>query len=181
MGHRHSPEESGRAERVCGGDGGVAAAGAGREAGLTGDFVDEYRDAINRPSAAESRRDSATLTAQQKPCPPVTQTAKPVPPSVRWALFALRFYKAYLSMLFAGSCRFQPTCSQYSYEAVERFGLARGAWLTLKRLARCQPLSRKFGIDPVPEHWPVAENWEESEDLGRDVGHSAGARHEVHT
>jgi putative membrane protein insertion efficiency factor len=91
------------------------------------------------------------------------------------ALFALRFYKAYLSVLFAGNCRFQPTCSQYSYEAIERFGVARGAWLTLKRLARCQPLSRKFGYDPVPE------NWEESEAPAQDVRHSAAASHEVHT
>ena len=90
-------------------------------------------------------------------------------------MFALRFYKAYLSMLFAGSCRFQPTCSQYSYEAIERFGLARGSWLTLKRLARCQPFSRKFGIDPVPD------NWEESEAPTRDIRHSAAANHEVHT
>jgi uncharacterized protein len=76
-----------------------------------------------------------------------------IPRSVRVALFALRFYKAYLSMLFAGSCRFEPTCSRYSYEAVERFGVRRGSWLTLKRLLRCQPLSRKFGFDPIPETW----------------------------
>jgi putative membrane protein insertion efficiency factor len=101
---------------------------------------------------------------------------------VRLALFALRFYKAYLSMLFAGSCRFEPTCSQYSYEATERFGVARGAWLTLKRLTRCQPLSRKFGFDPVPEHWPVPENWEElsTEAPAEDVHHTAAASHEVH-
>jgi putative membrane protein insertion efficiency factor len=67
------------------------------------------------------------------------------------ALLALRFYKAYLSILFAGSCRFEPTCSQYAYEAIERFGVARGVWLGVKRLLRCQPLSRKFGYDPVPE------------------------------
>jgi uncharacterized protein len=72
---------------------------------------------------------------------------------VRGALFALRFYKAYLSVLFAGSCRFEPTCSRYAYEAIERFGLARGVWLGLKRLLRCHPLSRKFGYDPVPEKW----------------------------
>jgi putative membrane protein insertion efficiency factor len=72
---------------------------------------------------------------------------------VRAALFALRFYKAYLSILFAGSCRFEPTCSRYAYEAIERFGVARGVWLGLKRLLRCQPLSRKFGYDPVPEKW----------------------------
>jgi putative membrane protein insertion efficiency factor len=73
--------------------------------------------------------------------------------AVRIALFALRFYKAYLSMLFAGGCRFEPTCSRYAYEAIERFGVARGVWLGLKRLLRCHPLSRKFGYDPVPEKW----------------------------
>ena len=56
-----------------------------------------------------------------------------------------------LSVLFAGQCRFVPSCSQYSYEAVERFGLARGSWLTLKRLLRCHPFSGKFGFDPVPD------------------------------
>ena len=77
------------------------------------------------------------------------------PLQVGWAarvgLMALRFYKAYLSILFAGQCRFVPSCSQYSYEAVERFGLARGSWLTLKRLLRCHPFSGKFGYDPVPD------------------------------
>jgi len=73
---------------------------------------------------------------------------------VRFALVALRFYKAYLSLLVGGSCRFEPTCSAYSYEAVERFGVARGTWLTLKRLLRCHPLSRKFGYDPVPDATP---------------------------
>ena len=72
---------------------------------------------------------------------------------VRVALFALRFYKSYLSLLFAGACRFEPTCSRYAYEAIERFGVTRGLWLALKRLARCQPLSGKFGVDPVPEVW----------------------------
>ena len=74
---------------------------------------------------------------------------------VRAALFALRFYKTYLSVLFAGSCRFEPTCSRYAYESIERFGIARGIWLGLKRLLHCHPLSRKFGYDPVPEKWEV--------------------------
>jgi putative membrane protein insertion efficiency factor len=72
---------------------------------------------------------------------------------VRLALFALRCYKAYLSVLFAGSCRFEPTCSTYAYEAIERFGVLRGIWLGKKRLLRCHPLSRKFGYDPIPESW----------------------------
>ena len=73
--------------------------------------------------------------------------------SVRIALFALNSYKAYISFWFAGSCRFEPTCSRYMYEAIERFGVLRGVWLGTKRLLRCQPLSRKFGFDPVPEKW----------------------------
>ena len=71
--------------------------------------------------------------------------------AVKTALLALRFYQAYLSMLFAGNCRFNPTCSQYTYEAIERFGVTRGIWMGVKRLGRCHPLSRKFGHDPVPE------------------------------
>jgi uncharacterized protein len=72
---------------------------------------------------------------------------------VRLALLALNFYKSYLSILFAGTCRFEPTCSRYAYQAIERFGLARGVWLGTKRLLGCHPLSGKFGHDPVPEKW----------------------------
>ena len=73
--------------------------------------------------------------------------------SVRVALFALNSYKSYISFWFAGSCKFEPTCSRYMYEAIERFGVLRGVWLGTKRLLRCQPFSRKFGFDPVPEKW----------------------------
>jgi len=72
---------------------------------------------------------------------------------VSFALFALRCYKAYLSVLFAGTCRFEPTCSQYAYQAIERFGVFRGIWLGSKRLARCHPFSGKFGYDPVPDEF----------------------------
>ena len=99
--------------------------------------------------------------------------------AVRAALFALRFYKAYLSILMAGSCRYEPTCSRYAYEAIERFGLVRGAWLGLKRLLRCHPLSRKFGYDPVPEKW---------ENMNTEVnaavipaGRTAAGQNEVHS
>ena len=78
---------------------------------------------------------------------------QPAPSSlgVRIALFAIRCYKSYLSVLFAGSCRFEPTCSQYAHEAIEHFGVLRGVWLGMKRLSCCHPFSGKYGYDPVPE------------------------------
>jgi putative membrane protein insertion efficiency factor len=97
--------------------------------------------------------------------------------AVRAALFALRFYKTYLSILFAGSCRYEPTCSRYAYEAIERFGVARGVWLGLKRLLRCQPLSRKFGYDPVPEKWENMST--EVNETAIPARRSAAAQHEV--
>ena len=72
---------------------------------------------------------------------------------VRAALFALNIYKSFLSPVLAGNCRYQPTCSVYAYQAIERFGVARGMWLGMKRLLRCHPSARKFGYDPVPEKW----------------------------
>jgi putative membrane protein insertion efficiency factor len=73
--------------------------------------------------------------------------------AIRTALFAIRCYKSYLSIFFAGSCRFEPTCSQFAYEAIERFGVLPGIWLGVKRLSRCHPFSGKFGYDPVPENF----------------------------
>jgi putative membrane protein insertion efficiency factor len=107
-------------------------------------------------SCADSPTASSALSSNNGPTggevsPAPTQAGTSA--VIRAALFALRFYKSYLSILFAGSCRFEPTCSRYAYEAIERFGVTRGIWLGLKRLLRCHPLSRKFGYDPVPEKW----------------------------
>jgi len=64
-------------------------------------------------------------------------------------LAAVRFYQTRISAGTAPSCRYLPTCSQYGYEAVHRHGLAKGSWLTLRRLLRCHPFAAG-GYDPVP-------------------------------
>lgn len=70
-------------------------------------------------------------------------------PGVRVGLVLLRSYQLTLSPLFRGSCRYEPSCSRYAMEALEQHGLARGAWLAVRRLARCHPLGGS-GLDPVP-------------------------------
>ena len=74
-------------------------------------------------------------------------------------VFALKSYRVLISPLFAGSCRFEPSCSHYAEEAVLRHGSLRGCWLTVRRLARCHPL-HAGGFDPVPERpGPAATKW----------------------
>ena len=70
-------------------------------------------------------------------------------PGARAATAVLRLYKAAVSPLLPRACRYEPTCSVYAREAIERHGLRRGAWLAVKRLARCHPF-RPGGLDPVP-------------------------------
>jgi uncharacterized protein len=134
MGFRHTPES----ER---GKGGICCAGERSGAAVEGMSVgfQQTEEAGLRPGTTKSSSGAG----------------------VRIALFALRCYKAYLSVLFAGTCRFEPTCSQYAYQAIEQFGVLHGVWLGSKRLARCHPFSGKFGYDPVPE--------ECSEKLSEDI------------
>ncbi|MGB6836306.1 MAG: membrane protein insertion efficiency factor YidD [Dehalococcoidia bacterium] len=67
----------------------------------------------------------------------------------RVILAAIRFYQRCVSPGMSPACRFQPTCSRYGYDAIERHGLLRGGWLTARRLLRCNPF-HVGGYDPVP-------------------------------
>lgn len=62
---------------------------------------------------------------------------------------AIRFYRAAISPIIGPSCRYHPTCSAYALEAVGRYGAARGAVLSIKRILRCHPY-HPGGFDPVP-------------------------------
>ncbi|MBI1353305.1 MAG: membrane protein insertion efficiency factor YidD [Acidobacteria bacterium] len=65
-------------------------------------------------------------------------------------VFLLLFYKTQLSPFLPSACKYQPTCSMYAKEVVERFGVLKGLWLTTLRLLRCNPFARG-GYDPAPD------------------------------
>lgn len=65
------------------------------------------------------------------------------------ALGLIRAYQRWISPLKPPVCRFYPTCSAYAYEAVAKYGVAKGLFLALKRVAKCHPF-HPGGVDPVP-------------------------------
>lgn len=67
-------------------------------------------------------------------------------------LWIISFYRKGISPLTPPSCRFVPTCSEYAYQAIQKYGAAKGGWLALRRLLKCHPFHRQKTIeyDPVP-------------------------------
>lgn len=65
------------------------------------------------------------------------------------AMLLIRFYQVAISPILPNSCRFTPTCSQYTLEAIKKYGFFKGIWLGLKRISRCRPGGGN-GYDPVP-------------------------------
>ena len=67
----------------------------------------------------------------------------------RLLIGGVRLYRLLLSPWLGNACRFEPTCSVYTMQAVEKYGALRGVWLGMRRLARCHPFN-PGGWDPVP-------------------------------
>ena len=65
-------------------------------------------------------------------------------------IYAIKAYQILLSSWMPPRCRFYPSCSQYTLEAVEAFGPAKGLWLGIRRFSRCHPWN-EGGLDPLPE------------------------------
>jgi putative membrane protein insertion efficiency factor len=65
------------------------------------------------------------------------------------ALVLIKIYQHTWSQIMPPACRFQPTCSQYTYEAIGKYGFFKGTWLGLRRFFRCHPWN-EGGFDPVP-------------------------------
>lgn len=97
----------------------------------------------DRPTSREAS-DGEMVTAEQ------TDLEKPRGIGARVGTRLVRFYQNAISPMFPPSCRFQPTCSEYTRIAIARHGLIRGTYLGVKRLAKCHPF-HPGGHDPVPE------------------------------
>jgi uncharacterized protein len=67
----------------------------------------------------------------------------------RLALGMIRFYQATISQITPPQCRYTPTCSEYTFEAINKYGIFKGIWMGMKRIARCNPF-HAGGYDPVP-------------------------------
>ncbi len=70
------------------------------------------------------------------------------------------FYKLYkfgVSPLLGNNCRFDPSCSDYAYQAMVRYGWIKGGWMAVKRLSKCHPYSKHFGSDPVKDITKLSE------------------------
>lgn len=65
------------------------------------------------------------------------------------ALWLIKLYQMTIAKMLPPSCRFYPTCSHYTYQAIDRYGLLKGGWLGVRRLLRCHPFN-PGGYDPVP-------------------------------
>ncbi len=65
------------------------------------------------------------------------------------ALWLIRLYQRTISRALPPSCRFTPSCSHYTYEAIAKYGFVKGGWLGARRIARCHPFN-PGGYDPVP-------------------------------
>lgn len=65
-------------------------------------------------------------------------------------LLLIKLYQKYISIFLGKNCRFYPTCSAYTYEAIEKFGIIKGIFLGIKRIIKCHPF-HPGGYDPVPE------------------------------
>jgi putative membrane protein insertion efficiency factor len=75
-----------------------------------------------------------------------------------WAIGFIKLYQIFLSPFMGRTCRYGPTCSHYTAEAIERFGFWAGGWMGLSRILRCHPWGQS-GFDPVPELLPPGSCW----------------------
>lgn len=76
----------------------------------------------------------------------------------KFFLLLIKGYKSFISPFLGNNCRFYPTCSDYTYESIKRFGIIKGLFLGTKRVLKCHPF-HPGGNDPVPDKFEVKIKW----------------------
>jgi putative membrane protein insertion efficiency factor len=116
------------------------------ESSSSGDARSDQEENAVEPQAAHL---DAEYAAPDNGVAPVADNAKRLTILQRSFLVFITFYQKYLSPLLGSNCRYYPSCSQYTYEAIARYGVLRGGWMGMRRIGRCHPFA-KGGFDPVP-------------------------------
>lgn len=142
------------AKRVGKGGGGAGRSGEGEEVSAKSRVPRASEAAVTAFRTGALPEDGGVTTALPE------SVTEPVRPVMEWrerpltfvALRLIRFYQRFISPGLPPSCRFHPTCSRYTYEAIERFGVWQGGYLGVRRVCRCNPW-HPGGFDPVPEEF----------------------------
>ena len=95
---------------------------------------------------------------KSKDSPDLQIETRPIGLGSRVAISLIKFYRVTLSYFLGRTCRYQPTCSNYTETAIQRFGLWIGFWMGLARILRCNPFGSS-GFDPVPRQFPEKIPW----------------------
>lgn len=72
-------------------------------------------------------------------------------------LYIIKFYQKFISPMFPAKCRFYPTCSAYTYQAINEYGSIKGIYLGMKRIIKCHPFN-EGGYDPLPKREKIQED-----------------------
>lgn len=114
-------------------------------------------------------------------CPPSHNkraSGRPLSPAGHLAIGLIWVYRHSLSLFMGRGCRYAPTCSDYTEQAIRTFGFWAGGWIGLARILRCNPWGAS-GFDPVPETLPAATRWYLPWRYGRWTGAHIAEEHRL--